>query len=354
MKLSNINRTVCVLGFFLLIPLAVFCQVETFEGIQYAAPKDWARTPKQGAIVFTDVNKATNAFCILTVYGERPGLGDPKLDFAAKWSEWAVKPLGAESNPQNDSQKTPDGWQVVSAASQVEFQGIKSVAILTVISGYGKVAGVLAIFNDQSYLAKVQTFLDTVKMDKTAAPAENLPAKTEQGVDARTNDPFPDRPGYEPQKPLSGILKPSITIADLVGTWNQGAGSVKTYVDSHTGDYAGTNTTFYGEEYVIHANGTFDYRFAGRSSNYTVKEGASGTIILTGGFIELKFKGRDPHKYQFVAFNVRPNGASILTLVEVHDKFQGYFGADMQRECGHYDGYIGCVGGEQWARLLAK
>ena len=170
-------------------------------------------------------------------------------------------------------------------------------------------------------------------------------------VSATQRDPFPDRPGYAPQKPLSGTLKDSITISDLVGRWDHGAGSVQRYVDSSTGDYAGTKTSFYGEQLVIKSNGAFEYLFVGRANNNTVRETDRGIVILSAGYVTFKFAGRATKKYQFIAFNTQPTGAAILSLVEVHDSFQGYDAAGLALECGHGDGFIRCVGGEEWARL---
>jgi hypothetical protein len=146
-------------------------------------------------------------------------------------------------------------------------------------------------------------------------------------------------------------LKDSIAMDDLVGRWDHGAGSVQRYVDSNTGNYAGTATSFYGEQLVIKPNGTFEYRFVGRANNTTVRETDRGTIILSGGYVTFKFEGRTTKKYQFIAFNIESSGAAILTLVEVHDSFQGYDAAGLALECGHGDGFIHCVGGEEWARL---
>jgi hypothetical protein len=167
-------------------------------------------------------------------------------------------------------------------------------------------------------------------------------------------DPFPDRPGYAPQKPLSGILKDSITMDDLVGKWAHGAGSVQRYVDSSTGNYAGTTTSFYGEQFFVRSNGTFEYKFVGRANNNTVRETDRGTVILSGGYVTFKFEGRTTKKYQLIAFNIQPTGAAILSLVEVHDTFQGYDAAGLALECGHGDGFIRCVGGEEWARLPSQ
>ncbi len=184
-----------------------------------------------------------------------------------------------------------------------------------------------------------------------ANDSSSTPNSSSAQVSATQRDPFPDRLGYAPQKPLSGTLKDSITMDDLVGKWDHGAGSVQRYVDSSTGNYAGTATSFYGEQYVIRSNGTFEYKFVGRANNNTVRETDRGTIILSGGYITFKFEGRTTKKYQFIAFNIQPTGAAILSLVEVHDTFQGYDAAGLALECGHPEGFIGCVGGEEWARI---
>lgn len=184
-----------------------------------------------------------------------------------------------------------------------------------------------------------------------ANDSSNTSDSSSAQVSATQRDPFPDRPGYAPQKPLSGTLKDSITMDDLVGKWDHGAGSVQRYVDSSTGNYAGTTTSFYGDQFVIRSNGTFEYKFVGRANNKTVRETDRGTIILSGGYITFKFEGRATKKHQFIAFNIQPTGAAILSMVEVHETFQGYDAAGLALECGHGDGFIRCVGGEEWARL---
>lgn len=330
----------------LFVPQIVFCQMETLDIIQYTPPKGWTKTPKEGVMVFTDINKSTNGLCILTVYASTASAGSPQKDFANEWNELIVKPFKAEASPKTETQ-TQDGWTSVAGAAQIEMEGGKSYVIMTVLSGYGRTASVYALFNDQSYLPQLDAFMASIKLDKTKASSNPTPT-------IQNNDPFPDRPGYAPQKPLSGTLNATITMADLVGTWDHGAGSVQTYIDSNTGDYSRTNTTFYGEQYSIRSDGTFTYKFVGRSSNITVRESDSGNVILSGGYITFKFKRRTTEKYQFIAFMTQPNGSAILSLVPVGENEQGYDAAGLSLECGHSSGYIHCVGGVEWARLSAK
>jgi hypothetical protein len=46
-----------------------------------------------------------------------------------------------------------DCWTTVAAAASIDFSGNKAIAILSVISGYGKTVSVLGVLNDDSYLA---------------------------------------------------------------------------------------------------------------------------------------------------------------------------------------------------------
>jgi len=329
----------------LIIPQASFGQMEKFDIIQHTPPKGWTKTVKEGAIVYSVMNKRTNAFCIMTLYASAASAGSPQIDFANKWDEFVVKPFKAVGNPKTETQSTPEGWQATVGGAQIELDGgIKAATILTNFSGFGKTASVLVIFNDESYLAEVTTLIDNIKLDKTSRTIQNNPGRKIQ------KDPFPDKPGYQPQKPLAGALLESITMADLVGTWDQGAASVTTYVDSSSGDYSHTDTTFYSESYTIKPDGTFDHRFQGRTANHTVREADSGTIVLSGGNILVKFDRGTTYRYQFISFMTLPNNGALLSLVHIGEN-ENLYGPDwMTLECGHGSGYIHCAGGEEWTR----
>ena len=336
----------------LIVPPHVFCQTETLDIVSYTPPKGWTKTYKEGAVVYTEINKSTNAFCLLTVYAGTPSAGSTQKDFANEWNAFVVKPFKAEPSPKTETQTTPDGWQATVGGTQIELDaGIKAAAILTVFSGFGKTASVLVIFNDESFLAQASALIDGIKLDKTKALAKTVPTVQNKPDPIIQIDPFPDKPGYQPQKPLAGMLKESITMADLVGTWDEGGASVVTYVDSSSGNYSGTNTTFYAESYTIKPNGTFDHKFAGRTANHTVREVSNGIITLSGGYIIVKFTGgerKTSSKYQFVSFMTLPNGGAVLSLIPLGENDGLYDANWMVLECGHGSGYIHCVGGEEW------
>lgn len=341
----------------------IFCQTETLDIVQYTPPKGWSKTPKEGAVVYTDINKAANTFCLLTVYAGTASSGSPQKDFANQWTQVVGKPFKSEADPKTQTQTDPNGWQATVGGAQIELEGgAKAAAILTVFSGFGQTAAILAILNDESYVAQADAFVAGVKLDKNKALAKTSAANQTNPAPANQSrtgqrDPFPDRPGVQPQKPLAGPLKESITMADLVGTWESGGANVTTYVDSSNGNYAGTDTTFYGESYRIKSNGAFDFSFQGRTANHTVREAGSGTVTLNGGFIIVTFTAGDrkgSRRYQFIAFMNLPNGGAVLSLIPVGDNDSGYNAEQLYYSCGHARGYITCVSGDVWTLRTAK
>jgi hypothetical protein len=360
MKASKI-----VLGLFIAQALylfaaqPIFSQTETLDIVQYTPPQGWVKTVKEGAVTYTAVNKTTNAFCILTVYVSSASAGSMQKDFADEWNRAVVKPFKADANPKTQTQTTPEGWQATVGAAPIELEGgSKAAALLTVFSGFEKTMSILVIFNDEAYLAQAGALIDGIKLDKTKALAQTAPPMQSNPSPTTQIDPFPDKPHVQPQKPLAGLLKQSITMADLVGTWDNGAASVTTYVDSSSGNYAGTDTTFFTENYTIKPDGTFDHRFQGRTGNHTVREVASGTITLSGAYILVKFTAGESkgsvYKYQFVAFMTLPNGGAVLSIIHIGDNDPGYDANRLYWSCSHPQGFISCVSGDVWALRAGK
>ena len=165
----------------------IFCQTEKIDIIQFTSPRGWTKTPKDGLMVYSNSDKNTGGFCILTVYPSTASAGSPNNDFANEWNEKVVKPFKAQANPKTETQ-TEDGWTSVSAATQIESDGITSAVMMTVISGYGRTAIILAIFNNQEYLPQIDAFMTGIKMDKAQAIADAKPSPTvNTGVGSSSN-----------------------------------------------------------------------------------------------------------------------------------------------------------------------
>lgn len=157
-------------AFGLLIPPTVFCQTGKLGIVSYTLPKGMTKTAKENVVAFSEINQTTGGFCIITLYGATAGGGNPNTDFTNEWNNLVVKSFKAEANPKTEAQSA-DGWTMTAGAAAVDVEGNKSVVILTVFSNGGKTVSVLGVFNEQSYLAKLEAFIESITMDKTTAPS---------------------------------------------------------------------------------------------------------------------------------------------------------------------------------------
>jgi hypothetical protein len=198
--------------------------------------------------------------------------------------------------------------------------------------------------------------IETEAVVATSTPAQSnieptnssAPSAKLSNSDFLDSDPFPDKPYVQAQKPLIGSLRKTITNDDLAGTWEIGGGAVQQYVTSST--QSTTSVSFFGKKYFIRADGTYDSKFQGRASNTTIRESDSGTVVLSGGFITMKSRQNPAMRYQFVTFMSQPNGAAVLSLIYIGDNAPLDASA-LRANCGHANGYVSCLNGEEWVRL---
>ena len=255
----------------LFVARAVPAQTEKIDIIQFTSPTGWTKTPKDGLMVYSTTDKSTGGFCLLTVYPSTSSTGSPNSDFANAWNEKVVGPFKAQANPKTETQ-TEDGWTSVSAASQFESDGASSAVMMTVISGYGRTASVLAILNNQEYLSQIDAFMTGIKMDKAQAIADAKPSPTvNTGVGTSSNS--------------------------VVGRW------AKSFAGTKGRDQSANvlNSEYYKSQYTFNSDGTYtfkaekwlgyiksnEYWMTDESGNYTVA-GEMLTIIPTKSVTSLR------------------------------------------------------------------
>src|SRR5260221_954458 len=253
MKLATILLTFLMVQVaFMLAPRLAFCQTEKIDIVQFTSPKGWTKTPKDGLMVYSNSDKNTGGYCLLTVYPSTASAGSPNKDFANEWNEKVVKAFKAEANPKTETQ-TEDGWTSVSAATQIESDRITSAVIMTVISGYGRAASILAILNNQEYLPQVDAFMTGIKMDKAQAIADAKPSPTTP---------------TSPTTPVANSYSP----AALVGKWGTGIAG-----DTVSGNYIQYGSVASQKYYQFNADGTYSFIYSG----YSGLAGTAGAFQIT-------------------------------------------------------------------------
>lgn len=285
----------------LFISRAALAQTEKLGLVQYTPPKGWTKSAKEHAVVFSEINQTAGRFCFITLYSAGTTTGDPKSDFASEWNARVVQPWGGEANPKTET-IADDGWTGTTAAAPIDLNGNKAIALLTVISGFGKSVSVLGVFNDESYLATLTAFVTNLDIDKTNTPAVNT-APTAAATPALQYDDYGHLIIPTPTRQL--------TLADLAGQWGESEGINVRYVDRQTGAYAGADSLHYKIKMTFTAAGGYYDDFYAIQNGKMIKEKAVGTVAINGRVLSIK--GTNLQKYVIRGWLELPN----MTILEV-------------------------------------
>lgn len=252
-----------------------FAQAEQLGAVKFTPPKGWTKTAKENVVVYSDLNQAAGNFCFISLYGATPSTGTPQGDFAREWNNLVVKPFGADATPKTET--VPDnGWTGVAGGAQIDWQGTKAFAFLTVVSGFGKTISVLGVLNDDSYLSPLQAFVEGMDIDKTPATA----ATAQASAAAPLRDEF--------GRLIIPLPTRQLTIADLAGEWGENAGINTRYVYRDSGTYAGADSLHFTAKMTITAQGGYANDFFAIQNGKKIKEDTTGTVTIVGRVLSIR------------------------------------------------------------------
>ncbi|MBZ5533126.1 MAG: hypothetical protein LAO20_16975 [Acidobacteriia bacterium] len=277
-----IRRAASALVF--LLALAASAQVQKLDNLSFAVPAGWTYELAGGGnadMVWTNANKA---YCIIVLSKPVPSSGNVDQDFAVAWRS------GVEHNPQA-TLPTPlydirgyMGYPGKWSGSEIDHR--TKYAFLYVLETGKSFVPVVVLAPNRSVLDALQETLRAVIGSIRVAPLMAAP------------------------------IKATVSVADLVGDWKYGDASVVSYVNSTTGSYAGTSTTFSGEFYTITADGRYTYNFQGMTGGHIVREKSAGMLEFSGEFIVFHEKPSNKLKrYRFISYEQGLGGGTLLTLL---------------------------------------
>ncbi len=260
-------------------------EVRKIGDLSFAVPDGWQYEYQPGAdqadMVWTNANRA---YCIIMVSKPVQSSGEVDKDFAVTWR------LGVEQNPQA-TLPSP----LYEIRGMVGYPGkfssaalnnrTKDVSLYVLETGRSFIP-VVVIVPNRAVLDALQQTVGLVIGSIRVAPLAALPIKT------------------------------TITLADLIGDWKFGDASVVSYVNSTTGTYAGSSTTFSGEFYTVTADGHYTYNFQGGTGGTFIREKSAGVVEFAGEFIVFHEKPTNKlTRFHFIAYEQGLGGGTLLTLL---------------------------------------
>jgi hypothetical protein len=166
--------------------LSIFAQTQKFDVMTYTPPKGWAAGQNGSAKTFTTIDKAAGKFCLMMLHPSITNHGTPSQDFAYVWKTLVQDTFNAGGNPEKEMTQA-DGFTIIQGGELIDYEGNKALALLTTVSGEGRVISLLTLMNDAKYADDVQAFLGGMDIDikETSKPIQpsktNIPTNVSSG-----------------------------------------------------------------------------------------------------------------------------------------------------------------------------
>ena len=158
----------------LLFTICSFAQrPETFDISSFQPPKGWTKQVGSDAVQFSIEDKATGAFCLISLFRSVPGLSSPKENFDAAWSTIVKDAVTVSTAPQMMAADSKGEWLLAGGFAPFEKDGMKGAAVLYTATGYGRMVNALILTNTQAYEATATAFLESISFKK---PVQETPA----------------------------------------------------------------------------------------------------------------------------------------------------------------------------------
>src|ERR1051325_10138977 len=107
----------------ILLTTLLFAQTEKFDIASFVPPPGWQRLDSNGKLVFLNSKTANGltSFCQILLYPSHTTAGNATKDFTNEWNDRIVKATGYKNKPRTETQKSPDGWNVVTGYANIPY-----------------------------------------------------------------------------------------------------------------------------------------------------------------------------------------------------------------------------------------
>ena len=235
---------------------AAIAQTETFDLTTFVEPSGWKKEVKDNIISYTKTDNTKKTWCQIGIYRSTASKGSIEADFDSEWQILVANPYQIKEAPNSGGIQDAEGWKIKVGSGTFSFNKSDAQAILSVISGYGRVVSIIAINNSQDYLSQIQSLLTSVELKNPEL-----------------------QPAVQPENPQQETANTNNLI---IGTWTKVASDQDAYhVNNGVAGYI-------QRQYMFDQNGTYrDFikTFSFFSDIFLTKE--SGTYQVNGNSITI-------------------------------------------------------------------
>ncbi|MGG9960543.1 hypothetical protein [Ferruginibacter sp. SUN106] len=161
-------KKICFLFFLLAGAAIAFAQKETLDLTTYTVLKGWKKQLQGNVVQFIKQDKATGAYCAITLYKSVEASADAKKNFDDAWETIIKSLVTVKDAPQMQEPAKENEWDVQSGSANFEAEGSKGVVVLATVTGYQHMINLVIITNTGAYEKEVSAFMESLSFKKPA------------------------------------------------------------------------------------------------------------------------------------------------------------------------------------------
>lgn len=253
----------------------------SFDILTYLPPAGWVESKNTNGRVY--IKEEGESYCVLTLVRSVPSTGSSREDFNMVWKTVIAEELGSTVQPTMGKSGPKNGWTGELGYAPFETASLKGTALMTTLTGNGKVVAVFALTNSQDFIPEIERFVDNIALPPISAPTAGPAAQ------------------------------PAADTSRLVGRWNRSGSASPLYADPASWGTAG----YTKNRYQFNADGT--YLYTERTFRYgyqniiVVKE--NGKYSVSGDTITIA-----PAKSTITAYTKAGGTDALGTVVKTQNR----------------------------------
>ena len=104
----------------------IWAQQEKFDIATFTPPLGWQRFDSNGVLAFHNEisTNGQTSFGQIVLFPSWTSKNGPEKNFQEEWNYRVVKATGTKTKPNSKTEKTPDGWTVVTGTANLFVNGL--------------------------------------------------------------------------------------------------------------------------------------------------------------------------------------------------------------------------------------
>lgn len=174
-------KKLLVFHFILFMSLTACTQKQSFDVLNYTAPKGWQQQQQESSVQLSVLDSKTGAYALALITKATASDAGAADNFKTDWDRLVKSSVQVKDAPAMQEPATENGWNIISGTAGYTDDTQKGVATLLTATGGGQMVSVVLMTNTQQYENDLLAFIHSLQLKKAVQGEAVNPATSTPG-----------------------------------------------------------------------------------------------------------------------------------------------------------------------------